>query len=66
MNIANKVNHSADGSQQEYLAGALSLITIRLTIAVMLIVLKQMIWAPWLFNLLLPWLEAHYPITSIS
>ncbi|MEI8610929.1 cobalamin biosynthesis family protein [Enterovibrio sp. Hal110] len=54
--IADKVNHPDDEPQQRKLAGALAFGIMWLTLAVALIALKQLVWIPWLFDLLLLWL----------
>ncbi|KXF79628.1 cobalamin biosynthesis family protein [Enterovibrio coralii] len=65
--IAEKVNHTEDHESQQRLAGALSLAIMWLTIAVLLVALKQLVWTVWLFDLLLLWFAlAWKPVTTVA
>ncbi|MEZ8144369.1 adenosylcobinamide-phosphate synthase [Enterovibrio norvegicus FF-162] len=63
--IAEKVNHADDPPSQQRLAGGLSLAIMWLTLATLLIALQQIVWVPWLFDLLLLWLSLSWkPLTD--
>nr|WP_269808501.1 cobalamin biosynthesis protein [Enterovibrio nigricans] len=64
--LAEKVNHFEDPSSQQRLAGALSLSIMWLTIAVLLIALKQLIWTMWLFDLLLLWFALGWKQITVT
>ncbi|WP_407332191.1 cobalamin biosynthesis family protein [Enterovibrio sp. 27052020O] len=58
--IADKVNHTEDPPSQQRLAGGLSLTIMWLTLAILLIALQQIVWVPWLFDLLLLWFSLSW------
>ncbi|MDD1794175.1 cobalamin biosynthesis family protein [Enterovibrio sp. ZSDZ42] len=63
--IAEKVNHVEDAPSQQRLAGGLALSVMWLTLAVLLIALSQIVWVPWLFDLLLLWFSLSWkPLTQ--
>lgn len=65
--ISDKVNHAEDTPEQQRLAGALSLAIMWLTVAVLLVALKQLVWVDWLFQLLLLWLALGWkPVTNLA
>ncbi|MDD1784080.1 cobalamin biosynthesis family protein [Enterovibrio sp. ZSDZ35] len=64
--IAEKVNHLEDPPAQQRLAGTLSLAIMWLTIAVLLIALKQLVWTVWLFDLLLLWFALGWKPISVA
>ncbi|CZF84695.1 Cobalamin biosynthesis protein CbiB [Grimontia celer] len=65
--ISDKVNHDEDSPEQQRLSGGLALTVMWLTLAVLLVALKQIVWIGWLFDLLLLWLALSWkPLTELA
>lgn len=65
--IAAKVNHLEDDPQQQKLSGLLAMAIMWLTVAVLLVALKQLVWIDWLFDGLLLWLALGWkPLTQLA